>query len=102
VTADHLGGVLGPELFVAGVDPFRAERQVEVGAGNQSADLQAGPDHLIGGAGVGRGLQDDEHAGLQVAGHGVDGALDGAQVGPAVVRQRGGHADDGDAGLGDL
>src|SRR5690606_10215237 len=76
-------------------------RQVEVLAHGETGRLQAGPDDLVGGAGVGRGLQDDERAGPQVGGDVLDGGVHRAEVGRAVLGERGGHADDDGGGVGD-
>jgi hypothetical protein len=65
------------------------------------AELEAGllledrGNEVLGGAGVGRGLEDDGGTGAQVAADGSGGANDEGQVGHAVV-ERGGHRDDSD------
>src|SRR5690606_21603282 len=99
--ADDLRGVLQAEGGVARVDALGRERQVEVLAHGETGRLQAGPDDLVGGAGVGRGLQDDERAGPQVGGDVLDGGVHRAEVGRAVLGERGGHADDDGGGVGD-
>ncbi len=75
---------------------------MEVLPGHQTVLLELGAHHLIGRAGVGRGLQHDQGAGLEVAGDRVDRAFHRPQVRAPVLGQRGGHADDGHSRLGDL
>ena len=66
---------------------------MEVLAGRQPGGLEDRPDDLVGGARVGRRLQDDQRAGVQVPRDRLRRLLHGRQVGAAVVRQRRGHAD---------
>ena len=47
---------------VAGVDPLGREREEEVAAGHQPRGLERRLDHLLGGPGIRRALEDDELA----------------------------------------
>ncbi len=66
--AHDLGRVLDGELLVAGVDPLWREGQVKVLARLQARFLEDGQHKLLGRAGIGGALQDDQLAGLQAGG----------------------------------
>jgi hypothetical protein len=93
--ADDLGRVRQAELGVARVDPLRRERQREAEPGAQPGRLlQQRPDHLLGGAGIGRRFQRHHGARPQQPAGGPRRRPDRAQVGPAGHRQGRRHADD--------
>src|SRR5690606_22881403 len=100
VAADHLGGVAQAVLGVARVDALGREGQVEPLAGGQPGRFEQGTDQLVRGPRPGGGFEHDERAFAQVACHGLAGALHGRQVGPVVLVQGGGDADDDRAALG--
>ncbi|GAA3611241.1 hypothetical protein GCM10022199_13880 [Marihabitans asiaticum] len=85
VAADDLGGVVRSEPLVARVDPLGGEGEMEVGAGLQPARLESGTNDLVGGAGIGRRLEDDGLASSEVLGDGSGCGVDRAQVGAALT-----------------
>jgi hypothetical protein len=93
--ADHLGCVAEAVRRVARVDPLRRVGQVEILPGDQSRLLENRSQDLLGGSRPGGGLEHHQGAGAQVAGDRAAGSGHRAQVGPVVVVQRRGHADDG-------
>ena len=74
---------------------------MEVGSRNEAGLLQDRADNLVGGAGIRRRLKDDEHPRAQVVSDRRDRRDHRAEVRPALVRQRGGHADHDGSGLGE-
>ena len=53
-------------IAIAGIFALGAEGQEEVAAGLQAALFEDRPQHILGGAGIGRAFQNDELAGPQV------------------------------------
>ena len=97
---DDLRRVLQAVHRVARVDALRREGEVEVHAGHETGLLQH-PTHLgVGGARVGRALEDHEHAGVEMGADALRRPHHGGQVGALVLLQRRRHADDSHVGVG--
>jgi hypothetical protein len=92
--ADDLRRVRQGELLVARVDALGREGQVEVDTGLQSSLLEDREQALTSRPRVGRGLEDDELAGLEDVGHGLRGGEQRAEVRLAVGRQGSRDGDD--------
>src|SRR5438309_2522409 len=80
-------------MWVAGVDPLGRERQAEVLARLEAGGFEGGQDHLLGGARVGRALEDDELPRPQVFSDLLDGGHDEGQVRVLRLPERGRYAD---------
>jgi len=91
--AHHLGRVLDGKVFVAGVDALRRKGEVEILPRLQPRLFQEREDKLLGGAGIGRALQDDQLAGLQVLRNTPGGLLDVGEVGRLAGVKGRRHAD---------
>lgn len=72
---------------------------MEVHARRQPGLFEDRAHDLVGGAGIGRRLEDDEHPGLEVVADGLDRGDDRAEIGAAVLGQRRRHADHDRLGL---
>ena len=95
IAADDLGDGGDDAVRIAGILALGAEGQVEIRAGLEAAArLKHGAQLAIRGAGIGGGLQADEHPLAQVRGDGAAGVGDVGDVGLAVLVERRGHADD--------
>ena len=64
--ADHLRHVVRVERRVAGIDPLRREGEEEIFAGLEAAGLEHRLHELLGGARIGRRLEDDQHPRVQL------------------------------------
>ena len=80
--------------LVARVDALGREGEMEVAAGDEAGLLEDRQHALARGAWVGRGLQDDQLAGLQCVGDDLRRADQRSEVGLAVGRERRWDADD--------
>ena len=100
--AHDLGRVVHAVRRVARVDALRGERQVEVAADREAGALEDRAHDLLGRARPGRRLEDDEHARADVARDRLGRRRDRAQVGTALVGQRGRDADDHGVGVVEL
>ena len=100
--AHDLGRVLRLVEEVAGVNALGREPEVEALAALQArALLQDGQYQLLGGSGVGGGLEHHHHPLPEVGGYLARGRLHIGGVGHLVGVERGGHADGDEAALGD-
>ena len=85
---------------VAGVDALGAVADLEVDAAPEARLLlEDGHAHVLGDAGVDRGLVHDDGARPEVTPQGARGALDGGEVGRLVLVHRRWHGDDVEPGL---
>ena len=91
--ADDLGDVAGVELRVARIDALGREAQEEVDAGLEALGLEHRLHDLVGGAGIGRRLEDDELTGLEVLGDLLDRRDDVGEVRILRLAQRRRDAD---------
>ena len=92
--AHHLGGVAGLVHQIARIHALGGEAQIEVLTALETAALlQNGLEQLLGGAGIGGGLQHHHGAGLEILGDLDGGVLHIADVRLLVGIQRGGDAD---------
>ena len=98
--ADDLGDVRGRVVRVAGILALGAVGEEEVAAGDQSAGLQFGAEHVPGRSWVGRALQDDELTGSKMPTDGPAGVDDSREVRLAMPTQGGRYADQNGIGLG--
>ena len=97
--AHHLGDPgEGPGL-VAGIDALRREPQEELLAHSEPAAAHARQQHLVGGAGIGGGLQHHQRTGPQRVSHAVRRRHDEGNVGLLGLPERSGHADHDGVGL---
>ena len=100
--AHHLGRVLRLVDEVAGVHALGREPEVEALAALEARSLlQDGQDQLLGGAGVGGGLEHHHAAFLEVGRDLARGRLHVGGVGHLVGVERRGHADGDEAALRD-
>ena len=100
--AHHLGRVLGLVDEVARIHALGREAQVEALAALEARPLlQDGQDQLLGGAGVGGGLEHHHAALADVGRYLAGGRLHVGGVGHLVGVERGGHADGDEAALRD-
>ena len=100
--AHHLGRVLGLVDEVARIHALGREAQVEALAALEARPLlQDGQDQLLGGAGVGGGLEHHHAAFLEVGRDLARGRLHVGGVGHLVGVERRGHADGDEAALRD-
>ena len=76
-----------------GIDALGREGEEEVAAGVEAPPFEHRLHDLVGRARVRRGLEDDQHAGLQVRGDHLDRRDDVGQVGVLRLAQRRRHAD---------
>ena len=91
--ADHLRDVVGLERRVARIDALGREREEEVDAGLEPGRFEQRLHHFVGRARIGRRLEDDQHARVQVLGDRLDRRDDVGHVGVLGLAQRRRHAD---------
>ena len=94
--AQHLGGVVGEELGVPGIDPLRREGQEEVLVGLAAGLHEPGEQHLAGEAGEGGALEDDQLRPLHPGREHLRRVHDERVVRVLGLVERRGHADDDD------
>ena len=92
--ADDLGRVAGVELRVARVDALGREREEEVSPTLSPRSSSSGQDQLLGGAGIGGALEDDELPRPQALGDRLRGGQTMCEVGVLGLAERRRHADD--------
>ena len=63
--ANHFRNVRGVVLCIARIDSFRREAQKEILAHLQAALLEHGQHNFVGGTGIGRRFQNDQHSGME-------------------------------------
>ena len=88
-----------PHVWLPGIDALGREGEEEVLADPEPAGAHARQQHLVGGAGIGGGLEHHELPGPQHARHAVGRRHDEGDVGLLGLSERRGHADDDGVGL---
>ena len=91
--ADHLRHVVRLEVRVARIDALGREREEEVDAGLEPGRFEHRLHDFVGRAGIGRRLEHDEHARVQVLRDRLDGRDDVGHVRVLRLAQRRRHAD---------
>ena len=93
--ASHdLGGVAGGVIGATGVDALGGEGEEPILADLETVGFaQPGKEDLAGGAGVGGGFEDDDHAGMHILCQFIGGGENEGHVRVAGLAERGGDAD---------
>ena len=95
VSAYDFGDVGHDAIGISGVFPFRGKGQKEIFTGREArAGLEDFAEFTIGGTRIGGGLQDHQHARIQVRRDGLTGGKDVGDIRFPVFIQRGWDADD--------
>ena len=98
----NLGGVVRRKMLVSRVDPLGGEREQIVSSHLSSGGLQDGTDQLFRGAGIRRGLENDQGSRRHMGGQGLSSGLDIGEIRRLHPVERRGHADHRGIGPGAL